>query len=713
VLEKRVRAARFSDDAFGLVFGELLTRSIFGVDINRTAVWLCELRLWLSVVIESDERDPLAVVPLPNLDRHIRVGDSLAGTAFGEGLPQRGGARLAQLRARYARATGTRKRTLERALEREERALALAHLDAELALNAARRRDLLSVLRGRDLFGERRRAGSAERARLDDARLRARELRAARRALIDGGALPFAFVTHFPDAAAAAGFDVVVGNPPWVRLHRIPAPLRARLRARYTVFSGAAWQRGAAAAQAGPGFAAQVDLASLFVERSLALLRPGGTLSLLLPAKLWRSLAGGGVRRLLRERAHISALEDWSDAPPAFDAAVYPSLLVARRAEDDERGARAQRAMATSVTGSAARARGAAARARAGSARVDGSSTRTNGAWHTNGACHEIAVTLHRKDHALRWRIPSDALSFDADAASPWLTAPAEVRAAFDRLARVGTPLAESALGRPCLGVKCGCNEAFAVRVVADIDDTTSNARTGRPAIEALALATVQSGVRSGRIERALLRPLLRGEHISPWTRTSSDEFLIWTHGNDGAPLTHLPAHAERWLAHWRHALAARADVHGRAPWWTLFRTATASPNTPRVVWADFGRAPRALVLAAGDPAVPLNSCYVVPCRDLTDAHAFAALLNSPLAAAWLHMLAEPARGGYKRYLAWTVALLPVPRDWSAARRALAPLAERAMRGDDVSDAELLDAARRAYRVRPADIAPLIAWSNQ
>ena len=31
----------------------VLTRSIFGVDINPTAVWLCQLRLWLSIVIES------------------------------------------------------------------------------------------------------------------------------------------------------------------------------------------------------------------------------------------------------------------------------------------------------------------------------------------------------------------------------------------------------------------------------------------------------------------------------------------------------------------------------------------------------------------------------------------------------------------------------------------------------------------------------------
>ena len=35
-----------------LVRRDILTRSIFGVDRNPVAVWLCELRLWLSVVIE-------------------------------------------------------------------------------------------------------------------------------------------------------------------------------------------------------------------------------------------------------------------------------------------------------------------------------------------------------------------------------------------------------------------------------------------------------------------------------------------------------------------------------------------------------------------------------------------------------------------------------------------------------------------------------------
>ncbi len=623
---------------------ETLTRSIFGVDVNSMAVWLCELRLWLSVVIEGTGGDPLAVAPLPNLDRHIRVGDSLSGEMWDEArplaLPVRGGARLDLLRERYARATGGRKRTLQRALDAAERSAAIAHLESEHARCSARRRDIISALRGRDLFGQRVRAGTAERQRLASERARSRQLCASLRGLRDGGALPFSWVAHFPDIARRGGFDAVIANPPWVRLHRIPPSARAALRDRYASFRVAAWERGATLARAGPGFAAQVDMAALFAERSQCLLRAGGTMALLLPAKLWSSLSGGGIRRLLRERTHIVALEDWSESPAAFDAAVYPSLLVARRAIP------------------------------------------AGGEPAPETPC--IAAAVHRGRDALRWEIDPARLALD-DPSSPWLIVPPAVRSSFDRLSRAGRPLAGSSFGPPQLGVKCGCNEAFVVP-----REEASN---------------------SGElVERSLLRPLLRGEHASRWRAERPEEWLVWTHDESGAPLKSLPPLAARRLARWRGRLAARTDLRPGALWWSIFRTASANASRARVVWADMGRAPRALVLHAGDRTVPLNSCYVLPCAELADARAIAALLNSRVAAAWLGVLAEPARGGYRRYMAWTVSLLPLPDDWAGARRLMAPLAERGERGEPPTDAELDAVVLRAYRVRPADAAPLLAW---
>jgi hypothetical protein len=653
VLERLTTLHRALGDARPIaeVRREVLTRSIFGVDRNPTAVWLCELRLWLSVVIESDVEDPLAVPPLPNLDRNIRIGDSLAADDFGEPLLTSRGSRLRVLRRRYARAVGLRKESLVRLLDREERRIALATLEREMASVAAARRDLLAQLRGRDLFGSRDVTTSDARTHADLLRARAAGLRADYRRLVDGGALPFSFPIHFADVAARGGFDVVIGNPPWVRLHRIPAGERESLRRRFRVFRIGGWESGAARARAGRGFAAQVDASALFVERTVRLLRPGAVLSLLLPVKLWQSLAAGGVRRLLTEDARVVELEDLTEAPVAFDAAVYPSLLVA------ERWSGADDVMPGEI----------------------------------------VAGAQHRSCGQMRWRLPRRQLSFDDSPGSPWLVIPPEVRTAFERLREAGVPLAESPAGRPHLGVKCGFNLAFIVRCGATHPD------------DSIEIAAANG--RAGRVESSMLRPVLRGEAIRAWRSPLPYEHIVWTHGPAGRPLDRLPPLANRWLTPWRRQLTARSDAR-RSRWWSLFRVDAARSDRPRVIWADIGRAPRAIVLEAHDDIVPLNSCYALLCRDKTDALTLAAILNSPVAEAWLAALAEPARGGYRRFLGWTMALLPLPREWDRAREILAPVAAEIIRAQEPSRFRdpLLAAVLDAFGLLHSDVAPLLAW---
>ena len=627
----------------------VLMTSIFGVDLNPMAVWLCELRLWLSIVIESAESDPMRVVPLPNLDRHIRVGDSLAGGGFENRVRFGGGRKLTTLRNRYMRACGPRKRTLARAMDREERDAAINVLRRETARLTAVRKELLIGLRSRDLFGERHHPDRDARARLADVRWRIRDTQRREAKLRDGAALPFSFAAHFSDVAAAGGFDLIVGNPPWVRIHQIAESSKQRLRQDFEVYRNAAWEAGATIAGAGSGFGAQVDMSALFVERSCGLLGPGATMALLLPAKLWRALAGGGTRRLLLERTDIQRLDDFSESHLSFDAAVYPSLLVCRRKPE---------------TG------------------LDSSNL--------------VEATVRARDRNVKWRCPPDSLPLDETPGSPWILLPGPAREAFDRLRSAGTPFAQTPFGRPLLGVKTGCNEAFVVKVESICGD----------------VARISSGGSTGEIEREMLRPLVRGETLSAWRITGPRECLIWPHDQEGRPLRELPPLTRRWLSSFHDSLHGRSDLRGRAPWWTLFRTESASVLTPRVVWADFGLTPRAMAVEPGDGVVALNSCYVASCETLVDAHALATLLNGPLVAAWLNTLAEPARGGYRRYLGWTMSLLPLPRDWPRAREQLAPLGEQAMRGDVPPQNEMLEAALSAYEVRLRDIQPLLSWMS-
>lgn len=629
----------------GDVIRSTLTTSIFGVDSNPMAIWLCELRLWLAMVMDQRDQGIRAITPLPNLDRQIRVGDTLTGGTF-TGAERVSSRAASRLRLRYTRSRGSRRKTLARLLDRTERTLAIDALAREEKALETARRELLASARARDLFGGRQPPGADIRRALTDVRCALRDLRERKRSLVAFAALPFSFAAHFAEVAEASGFDLVAGNPPWIRLHRIPARMRARLREEFRVFRGSAWTAGAEAARAGSGFGSQVDMAALFVERSLALLRPGGVTALLLPAKLWSSLAGGGVRALLRDETAILTLEDLSSAPVAFDAAVYPSLLVARK-----------------------------------SAAVNGSLTR---------------CAVYQRATRFAWQTQMARIPLDGTTGSPWVLTPPDVRVAFDKLRAAGVALAMTRLGRPLLGVKSGCNEAFVVTTADKRDSPTT---------------FVRSGGHAGEIESALLRPAIKGEHVTPWGCTRAGTRVIWTHGSDGRALRSLPPRARSWLGHYRARLETRADGGATDRWWSLFRTEGAAGGLPRVVWADVGKRPRAVVLARDDDAVPLNSCYVVRCRDEPEALAFAAVLNSDIAAAWLNLVAEPARGGYHRYLGWTLALLPLPRDWSAACATL-PAVARAVMDGSADSGDLLDAVLGAYCVRFADVEPLLAWAG-
>ena len=644
-----LRIALGDTDSPGNVRRSVLTRSIFGVDANPTAVWLCELRLWLSSVIESDEQDPMRVLPLPNLDRQIRVGDSLSGDAFEnrdrrDTTPQRTGA----LRDHYTRSSGRRKLALARQLDRAERVHALDAIEARITAARFERQEIIRAARSPDLFDMRRAPDPGQRNRLVELRSTMRALGRRRTAISRGATPAFAYPVHFADVAESGGFDVVIGNPPWVRVHNMHADDRARYRENFSVFRRGTWSEGARGASAGQGFASQTDLAALFVERSVDLLAPNGVLGLLLPSKLWMSLAGGGARQLLLERTRILTLEDYSDASDAFEAAVYPSMLVTTRIPADGR--------------------------------------------EVESALRIGANNRHTTSY---WNIAARDLTLDRSPGSPWLLLPPRERAAFDRITGAGIPVFTSVLGRPHLGVKTGCNSAFVVRKGDESGEVT---------------AVIADGKR-GAVETRLLRPLVRGDTLTRWRIAAHDERIIWTHDSAGSPLRTLPPHAQRWLARSRRALERRSDSRSDR-WWSLFRVESACARSPRVIWADFGRSPTAAILEADDPTVPLNTCYSVTCPDISDALAFAAILNSRIAAAWLAAIAEPARGGYHRYLGWTIARLPVPVDWPRAVGMLAPIAQRARTGFPPADDELDAIVLASYDLDAAALDPLLDWAD-
>ena len=299
----------------------IIERSLFGIDLKPEAVRLCELRLWLAIVAQADTSIE-AVPPLPNLDRNILQGNSLLsptdflGNARGDVYRQWRYAIRAHsdLVTRYRNAPQHERPSLARLLRASDCRLATELLSTAIDRDEA---DLgeLSVAQ-RDLFGH---PSAIDVARCRELQQRIRESRRMLDRVEQGELDFFSFDVHFAHVMAAGGFDIVVGNPPWVRNSRIDARSKRMYVDRYELFRS----------RNGSGFH-QPDLSVAFFERALSLAAPNGVVSLLMPAKMMNATYAAAVRRAA-ERHRIVALDDWSDdARRHFDADTFPLGITVR-----------------------------------------------------------------------------------------------------------------------------------------------------------------------------------------------------------------------------------------------------------------------------------------------------------------------------------------------------------------------------------------------
>ncbi|HXT08874.1 MAG TPA: N-6 DNA methylase, partial [Roseiarcus sp.] len=133
--------------------------------------------------------------------------------------------------------------------------------------------------------------------------------------LVEDGAYtlrPFAARAAFPEVFARGGFDIVLGNPPYVRMELIKA-VKPYLAEHYAVASDRA------------------DLYAYFYERGLALLREGGRLGFISSSTFFRTGSGEPLRRLLTERASIETIVDFGDAQIFSGVTTYPAVVSMRK----------------------------------------------------------------------------------------------------------------------------------------------------------------------------------------------------------------------------------------------------------------------------------------------------------------------------------------------------------------------------------------------
>lgn len=122
----------------------------------------------------------------------------------------------------------------------------------------------------------------------------------------------FTWETAFPSVFAEGGFDVVLGNPPYVRMEHLKA-LKPYLQKRYEVVSDRA------------------DLYCYFFERGLRLLKPGGRLGFISSNTFFKTGSGKPLRGYLLREATLEGVVDFGDLQIFEGVTTYPAILTMKR----------------------------------------------------------------------------------------------------------------------------------------------------------------------------------------------------------------------------------------------------------------------------------------------------------------------------------------------------------------------------------------------
>ncbi len=124
---------------------------------------------------------------------------------------------------------------------------------------------------------------------------------------------PFTWEQVFPKVMQEGGFDVVIGNPPYVRIQTQDRKEADYFRANYQSARGS------------------FDLSVLFVEKGLGLLKPGGRLGFITSGKFLKSQYGDDLEVLIQENATVETIVDVSQQQVFADATTYPVVLVLQK----------------------------------------------------------------------------------------------------------------------------------------------------------------------------------------------------------------------------------------------------------------------------------------------------------------------------------------------------------------------------------------------
>ncbi|MFM8747331.1 MAG: Eco57I restriction-modification methylase domain-containing protein [Aestuariivirga sp.] len=568
----------------------LIDKCLFGVDIQPIAVQIAKLRFFISLVVSQKidrNEDNANITALPNLETKLVAANSLIpierktqGDLFRNTKIAEKEAELRDMNARYFSA-----RTMKTKRARRED---IAKLRDELA-------ELLKSDRG---------------VPETDA-----ELMAAWDPFDQNAAAPF-FDPEWMFGLSSR-FDLVIGNPPYVRQEKINTSEYPDFKKTLEKHYGGKDRQGNPLG----AYAGTADLFVYFIQRGIELLNPGGAFAYITSNKWYRAKYGQNLRGWLNRHTELRRIVDFGDAE-VFDAIAYPTILIAAR-----RDAPVQQPDAKD------------------SLRVMN--------WPQDLTREDIPGFPKLVDE-IGFDMPQKALAVDG-----WQLEPQARRGLLERIRAAGMPLGQYVEGRFYYGIKTGFNDAFV------IDGSTKDRLIAEHASSA---EIIKPFLRGRDIKRWRVEPqdlwLIRiesSENVThPWSGLPHDEA-------EAVFAKALPA-IHRFMSAYRKELIKRYD-QGKYFWelrscayWQQF-------EQPKIVFPDIALSPQfAFTL---QPFFIANTGYIVPEVDVSDL----AILNSAVIDFFYRQISPQIQNGYYRFIAQYVSQIPMPRPRGVTKELLRSMA--------------------------------------
>jgi hypothetical protein len=301
----------------------IIENCLFGVDINPNSVKICRLRLWIELLKSAYYKSDDELETLPNIDINIKCGNSLVSRfALDEDLSQAlkkskfsiDAYRIAVDRYRNAESK-EEKREMEGLINtiKSDFRSEIAKNDPKIKRKASLGGELYNLTMQTGLFEEAPKDKKIRLARVEKVSTELNKLESeieeikANQIFENAFEWRFEFPEVLNDAGEFVGFDVLIGNPPYIRQEEFSA-LKAYLQDRFITYSGTA------------------DLYVYFVELSMNLLKNSGNFVFIIPNKWMRAGYGKALRNYVKS-FNLHELLDFGDLQVFEEATTYPLII--------------------------------------------------------------------------------------------------------------------------------------------------------------------------------------------------------------------------------------------------------------------------------------------------------------------------------------------------------------------------------------------------